>query len=143
MKLTRTTALAALLFVALAAPAAAFALADDDSGEAHHAKHDKSGHEKADKGDKSSKPEHATGEDRADEASAPGRAHAEAMKAWAQCVGEAASGQKTEEQSSPPKDACGDKPVSPGRAKHEADRQTPPGLSKDHPRGKSQSHRSQ
>ena len=142
MKLTRTTALAALLFVALAAPAAAFALADDDPGTAHHAKHDKSGHEKA-KGDKAPKSEHATGEDRADEASAPGRAHAEAMKAWAQCVGEAASGQKTEEQSGPPKDACGDKPVSPGRAKHEADRPTPPGLSKDHPRGKSQSHRSQ
>ena len=82
MKLTRTTALAALLFVALAAPAAAFALADDDPGTAHHAKHDKAERDKAAKGDKASKPDHATGEVRADEASAPGRAHAEAMKAW-------------------------------------------------------------
>ena len=142
MKLTRTTALAALLLVALAAPAAAFAFAGDNSGTTHRVGHDDAKHDKA-KHDKAAKSEHATGEERADEASAPGRAHAEAMKAWAQCVGEAASGPKTEEQSGPPKDACGDKPVGPGRAKHEADRQTPPGLSKDHPRGKSQSHRSQ
>jgi hypothetical protein len=142
MKLTRTTALAALLFVALAAPAAAFARADDDPGTAHHAKHDKAERDKAAKGDKASKPDHATGEVRADEASAPGRAHAEAMKAWAQCVGEAASGPKAEEQSGPPKVACGDKPMGPGRARHEADRPTPPGLSKDHARGKSESHRS-
>ena len=141
MKLTRTTALAALLLVALAAPAAAFAFADDNSGTTHRVGHDGK-HDKA-KHDKAAKPEHATGEERADEASAPGRDHAEAMKAWALCVVEAASGPKSEELSGPPKDACGDKPVGPGRAKHEADRQTPPGLSKDHPRGKSQSHRSQ
>jgi len=59
-----------------------------------------------------------TGTEHAAEASAPGRAHAEAMKAWARCVGEAASGPKTEGAPVPPKLSCGDKPVGPGRAKH-------------------------
>jgi hypothetical protein len=142
MKLTRTTALAALLFVAVAAPAGAFALAGDDgdSGTSHHATH----HEEA-KHDKAAKPKHTTGEEHADEASAPGRAHAEAMKAWAHCVADAASGPKTGEHTGPPKDACGDKPVGPGRAKHESAAPShgpPAGKGPLQPHGKSQSHRS-
>lgn len=72
-------------------------------------------------------------------ASAPGRAHAEAMQAWAHCVGEAASGPKTEGQPRPPKTACGDKPVSPGRAKHETsatpETSAAPGQAPTQPRG--------
>jgi hypothetical protein len=49
---------------------------------------------------------------------AAGRAHADAMKAWAHCVAEAASGPKADGSPVPPKTACGDKPVGPGRAKH-------------------------
>jgi hypothetical protein len=47
------------------------------------------------------------------------------MKAWAHCVAEAASGQKSGERSGPPKDACGDKPMGPGRARHLADHTGP------------------
>lgn len=77
-------------------------------------------------------------------ASAPGRAHAEAMQAWAHCVGEAASGPKTDGQPMPPKTACGDKPVSPGRAKHETS-DTPetsaaPGQAPTQPRGHASDH---
>jgi hypothetical protein len=158
MKLTRTTALAALLLVALAAPVAAFALDEDSTGRADtHAdggKHDKDkdkdkqkkSDEKADNPNKGEdKPGHATGRERAAEASAAGRAHAEAMKAWTDCVAKAASGPKDEDDAGPPKEECGEKPVGPGRAKHESDssdRSAPPGKSKDHPRGKSQSQRS-
>jgi hypothetical protein len=52
-------------------------------------------------------------------ASTPGREHAAAMQAWAHCVGEAASGPKAPGQTMPPKLACGDKPIAPGRAKHQ------------------------
>ena len=126
MKLTRTTALVVLLFLAVAAPVAAFALADDDgdTGTSNHAIHPK----KADHGTshaKGARPDHATGQERADDASGPGRAHAEAMKAWAHCVAEAASGEKSGEHTGPPKDACGDKPMGPGRARHLADHTGP------------------
>jgi hypothetical protein len=126
MKLTRTTALIVLVFLAVAAPVAAFALADDDNpGTSHHATHPGKAEHDDKSGDKSAKPGHATGEDRADEASGPGRAHAEAMKAWAKCVAEAASGPKSGEHSGPPKDACDDKPMGPGRARHLADHTGP------------------
>jgi hypothetical protein len=118
----RGTTLAALVFVAVAAPVTAYALAagDDAAPPAHGHAHDAHGHGAAadkhvDK-DKAKKADHGT--DRADEASAAGRAHARAMKAWAHCVAEAASGQKTGDRTGPPKDACDDKPLGPGRAKH-------------------------
>jgi hypothetical protein len=125
MKLTRTTALVVLLFLAVAAPVTAFALADDgDAGTSNHATHPgNSDHGRSH--DKGAKPDHATGQESADDASGPGRAHAEAMKAWAHCVAEAASGQKSGEHSGPPKDACGDKPMGPGRARHLADHTGP------------------
>jgi hypothetical protein len=114
MDITRPMALGALLLAAVAAPVGAFALSDDDNpGTSHHATH--AGHAKH---DKAAKPDHATGKERADEASDAGREHAEAMKEWARCVAEAASGPKTGERTGPPKDACGDKPMGPGRAKH-------------------------
>ena len=52
-------------------------------------------------------------------ASAPGRAHAAAMQAWAHCVGQAASGPKSPGQQLPPKLACGAKPLAPGQLKHQ------------------------
>ena len=116
MKLTRGTALAALLLVALAAPVAAYSLSDD-GGDADEptAAVTKTKSAKPDKPDKA---EHKKGTHRADEASAAGRAHAEAMRAWAQCVAEAARGPKADDAPTPPKLACGDKPLGPGRAKH-------------------------
>lgn len=128
----RGSVLAGLVLVALAAPAAVFAVASaDDDGDrpapatAHSTKH---GHH-----DKSAGPEDTTGSEHADDASAVGRAHAAAMKAWARCVAEAASGPKAGERTGPPKDACGDKPVGPGRAKHDA-------ASPSHQRGLGKSH---
>jgi hypothetical protein len=115
MQLSRTSALAALLFVALAAPAGAYALAGDDgdSGTAHHAtKQDGAKQDKDDKAD------HSPGVEHADEASGPGRAHAEAMRKWAHCVADAASGPKAGERTGPPKERCGEKPMAPGLARH-------------------------
>jgi hypothetical protein len=117
MKPSRGTTLAALVLVAVAAPLTAYAVSageDDTRPPGHAAGHDKHG----DKADKADRPGHATGRERADEASAPGRAHADAMKEWARCVADAASGQKSSGATTPPKDACGDKPMAPGRAKH-------------------------
>lgn len=51
------------------------------------------------------------------DSAALGQAHAAAMQAWAQCVGDAASGQKTMTSQTPPKLACGEKPTAPGVAK--------------------------
>lgn len=45
-----------------------------------------------------------------------GQAHTAAMQAWAQCVGDAGSGQKTMTSQTPPKLACGEKPMAPGVA---------------------------
>lgn len=126
MQVSRTTALAALVFVAVAVPVGAYALAGDDSGpdtsrhatHAANAKHDKD-HDK-DKAEGKSNAGHdgrGKGSDRADDASGPGRAHADAMRKWAHCVAEAAGGQKSGEQTGPPKDQCGDKPMPPGLAK--------------------------
>lgn len=121
MRPTRGTILAAALVVTLAAPAATYAVAsaDDSRPAAHKAKHDDHG-----------KPQHPTGTEHAADASTPGRAHAAAMRAWAHCVAEAASGPKSGDHSGPPKDACGDKPVAPGRAKHAG--AEAPGRSGDH-----------
>jgi cytoskeletal protein RodZ len=49
--------------------------------------------------------------------SALGLAHAAAMKVWAQCVADAASGPKADGQPMPPKTACGVKPLGPGQIK--------------------------
>jgi hypothetical protein len=128
MKLTRTTALVVLLFLAIAAPAAAFALADDDgdTGASHHATHPGTAkHDEKPGDDDADEPDHATAQEQADDASGPGRAHAEAMKGWAHCVAEAASGPKTGDRTGPPKDACGDKPMGPGLARHLADHSGP------------------
>jgi hypothetical protein len=111
---TRGSMLAALVFVAIAAPVTAYAVAADDNDTGPgNSSHSGKSHKSSDK-----KAKHSTGSEHADEASAPGRAHAEAMKEWARCVAEAASGPKTEESPTPPSEACGDKPMSPGRAKH-------------------------
>jgi hypothetical protein len=127
MRPSRGATLAGLVFIAVGAPVAAFALADDTdaSGRPSPA----AAHDEAEQ-----KAEHSTGTEHAAEASAPGRAHAAAMKAWAQCVAEAASGQKSGERTGPPKDACDDKPVGPGRAKHsdEGAESSSPGKSEEH-----------
>lgn len=129
MKPTRGTTLAALVLVAVAAPFTAYAVsAGDDAPPPGHS----AGHA-GKKAEKPDKPDHATGQERADEASTPGRAHAEAMKAWARCVADAASGPKADDASTPPKEACGDKPMGPGRAKHASgDSDESPGRSGDH-----------
>jgi hypothetical protein len=112
MKPWGTTSLAGLVLVVVVAPVAAYALtagSDDPTPPAPSATH---AHPTPTGSD------HATGSERAAEASAPGRAHAGAMKAWARCVADAASGPKTEGAPIPPKLACPDKPVGPGRALH-------------------------
>jgi hypothetical protein len=104
MVLTRTAALAALVLVAAAAPAGAYVLSDSPGGSGtsrHAAQADHDQQHKTGKPDK-----------------AAGQAHADAMKAWAHCVADAASGRKTGEHTGPPKTACGDKPMAPGLAKH-------------------------
>jgi hypothetical protein len=127
---TRGTTLAALVLAALVAPFAAAAATggSDDDGHSHAAHHSaKPGHP--------GKPGHATGSDGDDKPSAAGTAHAEAMKKWARCVADAASGPKTGERTGPPKDACPDKPIGPGRAKHESDESAARGRSGDHRHG--------
>jgi hypothetical protein len=125
MMLSRTAALAALVLVAAGAPAGAYVLSDSAGspgaahasphpGNAHHAKQHGQGADSDESGDDE------TGSEHADEASAAGRAHAEAMKTWSRCVAEAASGPKTGEHTGPPKDACGVKPMPPGLARHQA-----------------------
>ena len=126
MKPSRGSALAALVLVAIAAPVTAYAVAGDDGDDSGRP----AGHGSAKTHDKPDGAAHATGKERADEASAAGRAHAEAMKAWARCVADAASGAKADDAARPPKLTCGDKPVPPGRAKHATD--AAPGRSGDH-----------
>jgi hypothetical protein len=142
MMLTRTAALAALVLVAAAAPAGAYVLADSTgapgthasphAGKAHKDKHDPKHASSKEPGDDS-------GADHAGDSSADGRAHAQAMKAWAHCVAEAASGPRTGEHAGPPKVACGEKPMPPGLAKHEADGTGPFAAGKGGP-GRSDSH---
>jgi hypothetical protein len=74
----------------------------------------------ADEGDA----DEATEAEPVDDSSALGQAHAAAMKAWARCVAEAASGPKVEGQLLPPKEACGTKPLGPGRIMRLADQAT-------------------
>lgn len=141
MKPTRGSVLAGLFFVAMAAPVAAYAVAADDPevSEAATTQHPAKPHPST-----ATEPDHTTGPEHAAEASAPGRAHADAMKAWAHCVGEAASGPKAEGAPTPPKEACGEKPIAPGRAKHAPDDEVAPGRSGDHrpaPRGHGHGHR--
>lgn len=120
MRPTRGASLAALVLVAVAAPVAAYSLADDSGtpspasvspGNSDHAKG-------KGKPSKAAEPESADEDGQAAESSAVGRAHAEAMKEWARCVAEAASGPKAEDAPRPPKLACGEKPMGPGKAKH-------------------------
>ena len=114
MKVSRGTTLAALVLVAVAAPITAFALSNDPNDPSRGAAHSA----KADKAEKPDKAGQSNGKARGREKAAPGRAHAEEMKAWARCVAEAASGPKTGERTGPAKEACGEKPIGPGRAKH-------------------------
>lgn len=122
--------MAALVLVAVAAPVAAYSLADAPSARADRSEqsehpgkalargHDK-GHDEAERPGKDEKPEKAeksTG--RPDDPSAAGRAHAQAMKEWTRCVADAASGPKPAGQVGPPKAQCDEKPLGPGRAKH-------------------------
>jgi hypothetical protein len=117
MQPARASAIAAVVFtsVGLVGAAAALTYAHQDIGQGPSttavAHKDKS---KPDHGDKG----HSDQGHGAD-ASAAGRAHADAMKAWARCVANAASGPKAEGAAVPPKTACDDKPVAPGRAKHD------------------------
>lgn len=118
MRPTRGASLAALVLVAVAAPVAAYSLADDSGapapasvspGNSDHAKGKNKAPKDAEPGDDSGQ---------AADASAAGQAHAEAMKEWARCVAEAASGPKAQDAPRPPKLACGEKPMGPGKAKH-------------------------
>lgn len=121
--------MAALALVAVAAPVAAYSLSDDSGtpspasvspGNSDHAT-------SKDKPPKVAKPKDESSENA--ESSAAGQAHAEAMKEWARCVADAASGPKAEDAPRPPKLACGVKPLGPGKAKHQADDADAPGKS--------------
>lgn len=98
----RAGVLAALALVAVAAPVTAYALDDEPSSR-----------------DRAGRIGMPGQDDRGAERRADGRAHAEAMKEWAECVAEAA---KDDERTGPPTAAC-DKPAPPGLAKRDA----PPG----------------
>lgn len=136
MQPARASAIAAVVFasVGLLGGAAALTYASQDTSQdattaAAHGNKDKAkDHDKGSKGDGA-------------DSSAAGRAHADAMKAWARCVAEAASGPKADDATMPPKTACGDKPVPPGRAKHgdSADSDSP-GKSGDHKKPKTHGH---
>lgn len=120
VKPSRGASLAALVLIAVAAPVAAYSLADDSGapspasvspGNSDHP------HGRA-KPPKAAEPETTDEAGQAAESSAAGRAHAAAMKEWARCVADAASGPKAEGAPRPPKLACDEKPMGPGRAKH-------------------------
>ena len=122
MEPSRRSAVAALVFALVAVPAlavAAVAARQDDGdlrGASSSQRDDRGlGHAKGQKKDEDKQ----KGSARADGSSAA-RDHAEAMNEWARCVSEAASEPKSGERTGPPKEKCGDKPVGPGRAKHDA-----------------------
>ena len=131
MKFVRAAGLAGLVLAAGALPVTAYALSSDEdptpppavtqhADDADDAAADDPETESPESDDPTDTAEpKATDSGEPNPASAPGRAHAAAMQAWAHCVGEAASGPKAPGQAMPPKLACGDKPVSPGRAKHQ------------------------
>jgi hypothetical protein len=143
MQPARASAVAAVVFasVGLLGGAAALTYAGHDTSQgastaaAHGHHQDKHEGTQQDKQDKQDKADRRGGDD----ASAAGRAHADAMKAWARCVAAAASGPKAADASTPPKTACGDKPTPPGRAKHAAD-SGGPGTSGHHQRPKTHGH---
>jgi hypothetical protein len=117
MQPARASAIAAVVFasVGLLGAAAALTYAHHDTTQgrttaaAHKDKHpEKAEHDGKRNGEKGN----------GDDASAAGRAHADAMKAWVRCVADAASGPKADNAPVPPKSACGDKPAAPGLAKH-------------------------
>lgn len=137
MVISRAGTLAALVLAALAAPVTAVALASGPGGPSPHPSSPASTHAAEPEDDASDAPEPKDQETGTPNAhSAAGRAHAAAMKAWAHCVADAASGPKSTDQKMPPKLACGEKPLGPGRAKHQAAGSTSPGHSGDHPRGR-------
>jgi hypothetical protein len=127
MQPARASAIAAVVFasVGLIGSAAALAYAHADTttsssvespGHGHgHGHADKKFHPKSDNG-KAGKNNEKSGDP-----SSAGRAHADAMTAWARCVAAAASGPKADVAPVPPKTACGDKPAPPGWAKHGRD----------------------
>ena len=123
MKPVRAAAVTGLVLAVFALPVTAYALAgtDDDPGTppaTAHTKHPKAT-APADPAETEESDEAGdAGTEGPDAHSAAGRAHAEAMKTWARCVAESASGPKTGIRTGPPKLACGDKPMGPGRAKH-------------------------
>jgi hypothetical protein len=125
MKLISAAAVAGLVVAAAAAPVAALTLTDGPdhpagvSPLAVHSTADAEPEESeaSDDATEPAEPDN-TGTEQAAAASAAGRAHAEAMKVWARCVADAASGPKAAGAPVPPKLACGDKPMGPGRAKH-------------------------
>lgn len=126
MKLITAAGVAGLVVAAAAAPVAALTVANrtdhraDVSPLAAHSTSEAEP-EESDEGEESGQPTgpaHPTGTEQAAAASAAGRAHAEAMKVWARCVADAASGPKSADAPVPPKLACGDKPMGPGRARH-------------------------
>ena len=152
MRPTRTVALAGLVLVAVVAPISAFALT---AAPDHHPGTPPGPHasdaQGVDPGDDPTEPTEPADDPTDTSAPAPasaagaaGRAHARAMQAWAHCVAAAASGPKTGVRSGPPKLACGDKPVGPGRAAHApAPGAQPPSSphGSNRPHGKSGAHR--
>jgi hypothetical protein len=123
MEPARASAIAAVVFasVGLLGGAAALSYAQQDTGQEATAAAGR--HVKEHQGKQKDKHERAGRHDSADnhgaDASAPGRAHADAMRAWARCVAAAAS--NADKAPVPPKTSCGDKPAPPGRAKHDRD----------------------
>ena len=141
MKIVRPTTLAGLVLVAAALPVTAYALSSADApgptATSQQAKGDTPDDPETEAPETEAPDTEApdptdTADDSATEptqpetsgqpnpASAPGRAHALAMQAWAHCVGQAASGPKTPGQPMPPKLACGAKPLAPGQLKHQS-----------------------
>jgi hypothetical protein len=126
MKLISAAGIAGLVIAAAAAPVAALTVSgatDDPSDASPLAAHATSDADPDDStepedADEPAGPAHPTGTEQAAAASAAGRAHAEAMKVWARCVADAASGPKDAAAPVPPKLACGEKPMGPGRARH-------------------------
>ena len=123
MRLVRTTSLAGLALAALALPVTAYALSSSDGPGTPSASAHASDPAEPDDTAEPQDTEETDAPDAPDSgqpnpASTAGRDHAAAMKAWARCVAQAASGPKAPGSPRPPKLACGEKPMGPGRAKH-------------------------
>ncbi|RNM17467.1 hypothetical protein [Nocardioides pocheonensis] len=149
MRLVRTTSLAGLALAALALPVGAFALSGSDGPGTPPATAHVSDPAEPDDTETEAPETEAPDTEAPDTeapgqpgdtgtpnpASAAGRAHAQAMQAWAHCVAQAASGPKAAGAPRPPKLACGEKPLGPGRAKHLAS-----GTAPAHPGGHGKGH---